>query len=631
MSTPKPVIVAGPYKGVELREASQTPQHLELAINVDLSGGRIEARKTFCTYWDPGSSGALLIRGQLWLTETIPQRILNVGVLANGDIAVHFYGTDSIYLSAYNLTTVFGEPPATGFNRFECSFVNTTVLINRSGVGAEAVNVTIISTKYGTYLCDGVDIARGLPTSYAIKQNSANIAYWNSQPKGTITCLHQSRLYQAGFAPDSSVVLSKVLESDQNLVPDILIKPSRTELSTPEWAIAYSDEYDPLGFQAHHIFGTANHEKVTGLASFQDNLIILTDQNIHTKVGGTDAEFRVFKSVSGVGCVAPRSIIEVQGILYWVAMDGIHAYAGAASQGAPSTAPKISTSIDPFFTGRWDRTRFPEEIQTKLTALGYPWTVDPSDLRYCQAMHYRERNQIWWSMPVKSRAPGSFAVTLVLDYILGAWTFFVKTVGSRANANLDSCMYSGLSVRLDGAEKVYTTNAIGEFMIYGGGNGYSVCADGSVVSTDYRGVPLIWMTPRLFPDNILSNTFRPVRLKLLSKAALPATNPPRWFIEGEEAHADVGLTGRQQQSGNLTPSPTGTQQAMWGTGKWGTGAGGNLKYSSVDWFTQKIECNVRSQALRFGVIDDPGTDTSSHKNTIVVESFSIGVAPGEGH
>lgn len=75
---------------------------------------------------------------------------------------------------------------------------------------------------------------------------------------------------------------------------------------------------------------TPDGEKPTGLTSFSNHVILFKKYTMHELFGEDSTNFQM-QNPYGLGCISDRSIIEVNGILYWLAPDGVYAYAGGAA------------------------------------------------------------------------------------------------------------------------------------------------------------------------------------------------------------------------------------------------------------------------------------------------------------
>jgi hypothetical protein len=617
-------------KGLEWRENYQEESHAEILINADLSRGYLEARQGFAPVGSVGGQ-ALFMRLHATNYPTYDPAVLSVGLASVS-------GNTSLYAAVYDASgsVVSGSVQviATGLSsdidNFRCSFVDHT-LPNDDGFTRY---VTLISTSVGHFVYDpqlspgaqfrDLNPAETSAGGDTIRINDLNFAYHLNLLPAYISTEHQGRIYRAGYrGAGMTAKLSRGIEENQTLIPEGDLKNrngARDELALGPHHITYSDEFDPAAIQAHHAFSVEEREVVTGLKSFQERLVIFTDRSIYVKTGGTDDTFAIQKLVSGVGCVAHNSIIEVQGILYFQSKDGVYGWQGGTQ------AQKLSFPIDELWTGRYQRTFVPAAMEDTLTDIGYPYVVSHADMRFCNVMHYQTRNQIWWSLPVQSRASRSMPLTLVWDYNHNAWSMYVMRPKGGTNGDMATCMYDGIVVRLsEGQETVLTSSCQGTngtLQIYGG--------DRTDPGTGSIGIPLVWLSARLWKGNVRFNKRRPCRFNLLSTGKTPASNPPKYVLVGEEAHfVDVQGSVTTEQSDTIAthPDPDGVgsnvRYGTWGTLTWSsTGS----RYSSKDWFWTKEEGSVKSRSVRVGIVDD--ADDQDRAPLVSLQAYNIASEAG---
>jgi hypothetical protein len=301
-------------------------------------------------------------------------------------------------------------------------------------------------------------------------------------------------------------------------------------------------------------------------------------------------------------------------MLYFASKDGVYVW-----QGGPQVQ-KISAGIDEFWTGEYKRTFVPAAMAGTLGDLGYPYTVAHADMKYVNVMHYQTRNQIWWSFPVQSRPDRSLPVTLVWDYAHQAWSIYTMRPKSGTNGTLATCMYDGIVVRLDDSEEVVLTSS------NHGTNGtlQRYDDDRTDPGTGAIGIPLVWLSGRLWKGNVRFNKRRPVRFNMLSTGQV-AVNPPQYVLVGEEAHwVDRTSAPDTEVSGTVSTFPTdiataaSTLWGVWGDVEWA--ASGN-SWTAKDWFWSKNEGSIRSRSVRVGLLDD--ADTQDRAPLVVMQAFVI--------
>jgi hypothetical protein len=73
---------------------------------------------------------------------------------------------------------------------------------------------------------------------------------------------------------------------------------------------------------------TNANEKVTAMKTYAGHLVIFTRNSIHELYGYSPTQFRLIPATTDIGCVNPDCVIEMKGVLYFLADDGIYAYTG---------------------------------------------------------------------------------------------------------------------------------------------------------------------------------------------------------------------------------------------------------------------------------------------------------------
>ena len=552
---------------------------------------------------------------------------------------------------------------------FACRFVDVILATDTDGDGVKESphHVVLIYTKNNIYVFDPhintLAIAEASMTADVIAVNEINWGYWITPPRGKgpfgpIMAEHLGSIWYAGFPEHFNVELSNPVHASQIQIPETVINQgNRAKMIFGPQHVAWSDPFDPLGIVAYHFLAVEEQEVITGLKSFKEQLVVFTDRSIYLLTGGTDETFRLFKAVGGVGCVAPNSIVEANGVLYFMARDGIYGFTGASEEGAG--LEKITKGIDSIFTGNSAQTHLPDttapSVVHEMSFLGWPYKAVKSSMVHSNALHVQKKNQIWWSLDIHQTKPGAHALTLVYDYYHAAWSLYqplqaahgpeyATTTGSWAQARV-TCMFDGTTVLIGGDEIVYTSGAgessVGEFPLlrYGGHLDNFAQAAGTAINKSY--IPCIYITGRLFKDNPTIALFRPIRLKMLSWGHLDADKyGPRWFAEGEEAHADsqalaadgttvVAASETQQTDGLIPLHPTegGNKLELFYGKAYSSGAGSShtpvSTYQARDWFTSKLEpASIRSRTLRLGLQSGYRVDTTGTYATDVVDRIA---------
>lgn len=682
-SNPRTFTFIGPWLGMEERENFQEDAHCQLALNVDFHRGYIEGRKGFKQI---STRGADRMHLHTVKVNGIPRYILGVGITGpdnntatEGTVVYYVYDAKT----GENVKTsraIANEPIDT---EFTCRFVDVILAkdVDGDGVKESPRHVTLIYTKQNVYAFDPhvntLAIAEASMTGDVIAINNTNWGYWITPPRGKgpfgpIMTEHLGSVWYAGFPEHFNVELSYPVHKLQSQFSEASVNQNnRSKMIFGPQHVVWSDPFDPLGIVAYHFLAVEEMEVITGLRSFKEQLVVFTDRSIYLLTGGTDQTFQLFKAVSGVGCIAPNSIVEANGVLYFMARDGIYGFSGANDKGAG--IEKISKGIDSIFSGEAPQSRVPvtstPSVSHDLAHFGWPYKAVKASLPHSNALMVQKKNQIWWSVDIHGTKPGSYGLTVVYDYYHGAWSVYQPLQVARGPEHGGSevstgrsrvtCMFDGTTVLIGGDEVVYTSgtgeSSVGEFPLlrYGGHLDDLAQSGGAAINKAY--IPFVYITGRLFKDNPTISLYRPVRLKMLSWGHLDADKyGPRWFAEGEEAHADsqalaadnstVTAASDTQETDGLIPmhpaEGVGKMELYYGTAYVGAGHTPNSTYQSRDWFTSKLEpASIRSRTMRLGLqsgyrVDTTGTYATAVVDRIaapplVIQAIMIDVEPGD--
>lgn len=633
--------VRGPWKGIEERESYQTDQHCSLAINVDFSKGYIETRDGTRVILDVSdiANWPFASHAQIAVLDRPAgdPYILVVGPSQSRSWKIYcsILKLDGTVLANVDLTTSFAEPAD---QHFQCS-INRVILVNPDTLSPNFVG--LITTPNGCLIwnphVDPTTVRRPVMTGAGkdpIQELTDIPYYWVTEPRGRICVQHFGRLWYAGFNRQEEITLSQGLPATQNYMPESwIVGAKRDHFTIGPHVITYSNTNDPLGIGAQGMFRLPNtSERVTGLRSFKENLIIFSDRAIYVAVGNpeTGQPMDVNKVVDGVACVAPHATEEAGGVLLFVAAEGIWAFDG-------SSATKISSPIDSMWNSQKSTN---STVKTgegdALSKYGHPWSISKRESKFATSCHIRSKGQVWFSIPTKGKGADSHPnvrspnCTIVFDYANQAFSIYAD--GDKTNCvpfMFDGTTYTGD----DGLERV--------FLVRGGlHNGTDL--KNSVI-TEYGGFPadyilwtgspptmtahpflFAWVSARHLKENEETISFRRVRLKLLAQTK--GTTPAKYFLDGEESAFDKKLNGvtntdRQQATGSIIMHPDTSDDYFLGTGELGT-----MILGQRDWFTSRIDpSSVASKWCRFGVTQWSTVVSPPEARTVCIESYSLEV------
>lgn len=179
----------------------------------------------------------------------------------------------------------------------------------------------------------------------------------------------------------------KYMEINQNslFISGFSGQPSYTWFSN----IAEPEVYEPENFFETR---TNDGDVITGLKTFQNQLLIFKRKSFSKLVGSDPSTYQLVELSTEYGCLSNRAIVEFNNNILFLDENGIIQYNGANWE-------IISDPIEP-------------TLRTMNVNAAYEQAV---------AVHYIERKQIWFGIPVNGSTVNN--LTVIYDYLLGAWTF----------------------------------------------------------------------------------------------------------------------------------------------------------------------------------------------------------------
>lgn len=631
--------VRGPWKGIEERESHQTDQHCSLAINVDFSRGYIEPRQgtkslnSADTYVSHATIGIMdRPAGEPYILLVGPSQSRGWKIYC--DILT----LDGASLGRVEMTDDLGEPAD---QHFQCS-INRVILVNPDTLKPNFV--ALITTANGSFICnphvDPTTLRRPVMTGVSKDpiQELVDIPYyWITEPRGRICVQHFGRLFYAGFDRQEEITLSQSLPATQNYMPESWVTGAeRDHFTIGPHVIAYSDVGDPLGIGAQGVFRLPNtSERVTGLRTFKENLIIFSDKAIYTGVGNPEVNgqpMQIHKVVDGVSCIAPHAIEEAAGSLFFVGAEGLYAFDG-------SSVTKISDPINSLWapSHSTDSTIKAGDSDT-LRKYGYPWRISKREARFATSCHIRSRSQIWFSIPTSGKTLSdkplvrSPMCTIVFDYLNNAFSLYRD--GSSQDQSVPLMFDGSTYMDKNGSERVFLARGGARsgyhlsktnLVEYGG---YAV--DSLVFSGDpptKSGDPFLfaWVSARHMKENEETISFRRARLKLLAqRKGDPFHISAYYYLDGEASAFDKKLNGttntdRQQASGTIIMHPDTGNDYFLGTGRLGT-----MILGQRAWFTSRIDpTSVASKWCRLGISEVTARQDDADARLLTIESYSL--------
>lgn len=138
---------------------------------------------------------------------------------------------------------------------------------------------------------------------------------------------------------------------------------------------------------------TNDGDRVIGHRAFNGLTVVFKETSFHKILGTTPEDFQLIELSLEFGAVSNKAVVEYNERLVWLDRKGIVQFDGAGWN-------IISDAIDPIFR------------RMNLSA-AYEKAV---------AVHHHYRNQLWFGIPIDGSTENN--LTIVYDYLIGAWTFF---------------------------------------------------------------------------------------------------------------------------------------------------------------------------------------------------------------
>ena len=167
------------------------------------------------------------------------------------------------------------------------------------------------------------------------KTNVISTATVTLAPQGTLISTYKNRIVIAGVSGNQTqLYLSGELDGDDwalNLYPQLSTSPAIIDIS-----------------------GTNDGDKINCLmGQFQGQFLVGRNYDLYALYGNDNRSFGLSKVSQQIGCIEPKSIQEVNNVLFWVSKRGVEAYTGTQITPASySIAPTINQIIAAAGNGR---------------------------------------------------------------------------------------------------------------------------------------------------------------------------------------------------------------------------------------------------------------------------------------
>ena len=607
MSGGSVVQVVAPYRGCEWRDMMSSEDTATLVCNVTTARGAFEARRG--TELLANSGGGLRRKYRL--------HGVSYGSADSFIISVDTTDAETAIALLDNTSSVL-EPPSTLANQHNPSTVSFVDFwlpnYNADGTNAQA---TLVCTKSGiaAVMTERRTVVTSGLGSYVTSRNQ-DAAYWDVIPNADICVEFDGRIWYAGFPPGYTVPMTSEIDS-YNEAFDPFVDATRKSMTFRSSVVVYSDMADPLSIKAGAFRWTENNDPITGMASFQERLVVFTANDIYALSGGASgtAYTALEKVVSGTGCISHQSITEAEGVLYFLSDDGVYSFDGNA-------ATEITTPVRGLFTGDSPVDHIPQpDFKSIIEGRLWPWRVNIGAASLSCGIHVRSERQVWFSLPLIGEEQETYMLTLVVNYEFGnGITFNFTQDRDGLNTGL---FFDGTYLAEGNSSSLYLTNSNNEMLKYGhdGFDGFSLGPPES------QGAPvqLLYLSNRIGKGDYRRWQFRPVRFIVQGNYYSEVDDDyPTAFIMGQNAeYTDYPLyLHPDARAANADGDPSGIyawDNSVMGWAQFVPGAGVpnvNTRFQSPDWFSSEVNVSLSARWCRIGFVDD-GTSTPRGPKTIL--------------
>ena len=176
--------------------------------------------------------------------------------------------------------------------------------------------------------------------------------------------VNQNSMFSSGFSQAPSVIWFSELGQPENIQPENNIEVR-----------------------------TNDGDRIYSIRAFNNQVLVMKQYSFHKIIGDSPENYELVEISLEYGCISDKTVCEYREKLVWLDQKGILEFNG-------SSWDIISTPVEDTF-------RRMNLAAAKEKAV---------------AVHQIYRNQIWWGIPVDGSTQNN--LTVVFDYLVGAWTFF---------------------------------------------------------------------------------------------------------------------------------------------------------------------------------------------------------------
>lgn len=179
----------------------------------------------------------------------------------------------------------------------------------------------------------------------------------------------------------------KYIEQNQN----VMFMSGFSNTPSTVW---FTNVGEPESIEADYNFEvrTNDGDLITGQKAYNNTVVVTKGRSFSKIIGSTPEDLQLVEMSQEYGCLSNKTMIQFKEKLLWLDRQGILEYNG-------SSWNIISTPVEPIFR------RMNLNAASKAVAVNHVF-----------------RNQVWIGIPIDGSSENN--LTVVYDYLIGAWTFF---------------------------------------------------------------------------------------------------------------------------------------------------------------------------------------------------------------
>lgn len=393
----------------------------------------------------------------------------------------------------------------------------------------------------------------------AVGMHATIAPYLTTIPKGALVCSFAGRLVVADLDGTHWMNTQALIPDDTDEVPVEWIDGPLKTIRYPRNVVLMSDPNNPRAFRATNFFQAAGGSVVTGLASDRAGLLVFTEQSVcrlQQNAADSLVGWNLDQVLSGVGCVAARTVVQGGGLTAWLSHDGFWTI-------GPNGAERISDDIGDLFTPHGWRHPAAQQVAADLASLGYPWRVSRSLIDSACGVYDDAAQCFRWSLPL-SGSDFQNGITVIYSLVTREWDFAVPMLTTGGGEDENTPLAYAKVWRSTGPA-IWFGNHMGHVCQVHGAP-YDLMDDGG----DAIPILAVWQSPAVTLDPNVRWQAQTMRIRHM--ATNPSGSSGKFTVEPEtsfeyEALADpLRSTDARPSAGppNYTPAPA----YVWPNGAW---------------------------------------------------------------